>query len=968
METCVDKQKKINWKKIFEFVFSSGVVWALLSFFIPAIIMLFAFKASQIHPYGDKQMLVVDLWHQYYPFFKVVREKLVSGGSFFYTWTTGMGTNFLSLISYYAMSPLNWISALFSDEQSRDVMMYILTAKIGFCGMFFSLFLRYTFKRSDLSLVAFSTMYALCSYMLGYYWNVMWFDTIALFPLVMMGVVAICREGKWKLFTITLALSLISNYYIGYFTCIFTIVAFAAGIICEGKNIKDFFYKLWIIARSSVIGIALGGFILLPAYYGLKLSYSANNLFPEKIEYYEKWTDIFSNTLSFSPPAMKEGLPNFACGMLALVLFGVFIVSFKIKIRERICAILILAFIAISCNMNVLNYIWHGFHFTNMIPYRFAFIFSFVLITAAYRALDVMLTNGIKIYQLIAMPVFPAVVLYLNKLSKADEFKSALDGESNFIRKSAIIALVFIGVFVIGKLIPKKFNYIITYGVSLMLSVAVINECYLNAVLGVKTVGNSGYNNYPDKYETVQDLFAYIDENDDALFYRTEMKGTYTLNDGSAYGYNGISQFSSSANVSVTRFMKRMGLYGSEAGNRYYYRTSTPVTNAFLGLKYIISKNGNITSDPYALEDYHKIGNISASKNKFTLPLGFMVNENIKIANTILESTPFEYQNEIIKLATGMKEDIYTPQPVAMADYGNLEVRKNKYGNYSYKKDKTIASTSPLSFKYDGVENASLYGYITNGSGDNASVSCGGIMIDSNIDVKDYSITFPMGTPEIGVQSEILINPQTDKESGSITVMTYALDHALWEEAYSRLVDESFNITEFSDTLIKGNVNVIDDGVMYFSIPYEKGWSVFVDGKKTKTFKVMDAMLGVNLKSGQHDIELKYIPDGFIVGASASAGGVFLFIVFAITDFYFSKRRRRKNEAEQGAENNSADTSENIMQTVEVAEISDSENKSENNEVIEAVEEIEKKEETEEILNDETSEIQQTKDADNEKS
>ena len=170
METCVDKQKKINWKKIFEFVFSSGVVWALLSFFIPAILMLFAFKASQIHPYGEKQMLVVALWHQYYPFFKVVREKLVSGGSFFYTWTTGMGTNFLSLISYYAMSPLNWISALFSDEQSRDVMMYILTAKIGFCGMFFSLFLRYTFKRSDLSLVAFSTMYALCSYMLGYYW------------------------------------------------------------------------------------------------------------------------------------------------------------------------------------------------------------------------------------------------------------------------------------------------------------------------------------------------------------------------------------------------------------------------------------------------------------------------------------------------------------------------------------------------------------------------------------------------------------------------------------------------------------------------------------------------------------------------------------------------------------------------------------------------------------------------------
>ena len=174
--------------------------------------------------------------------------------------------------------------------------------------------------------------------MLGYYWNVMWFDTIALFPLVMLGIVALAREGKWKTYTFSLALSLIANYYIGFFTCIFTIFMFAAYAIIEWGGFKQFFGRIWLIVRSSVLGIALGGFILLPAYYALQLTYSVNNVFPTEIAYDHPWTEIFANTISYSEPAMKDGLPNFACGMLAIILLGVFLFSAGIKIREKVSA------------------------------------------------------------------------------------------------------------------------------------------------------------------------------------------------------------------------------------------------------------------------------------------------------------------------------------------------------------------------------------------------------------------------------------------------------------------------------------------------------------------------------------------------------------------------------------------------------------------------------------------------------
>ncbi len=875
----MEKQKK-SWQLL---------LFSALSFIISGGIMAFAFAKHDIHPFGDRQILVVDLWHQYYPFFRVVREKLLDGGSFLYSWENGMGTNFLSLISYYAMSPLNWISVFFSEENARDALTLILVLKIGFAGGFFSYFLGYTFNRKDISVVPFGILFALCSYTLGYYWNVMWFDTIALFPLVMTGVTAICREGKWKLFTLSLALSLISNYYVGYFTCLFTVIAFAVMAICNCKGIKDCLYKLWITARSSVIGIALGGFILLPAYYGLKLTYSANNSFPQDHSFYEKWTDIFANMLTYSEPSTKEGLPNFACGMLAVVLFGVFLFAPKIRIREKISAVLVLGFITVSCNLNILNYIWHGFHFTNMIPYRFAFIFPFVLLTASYRAYDIIMKNGIKIYQLIFMPIFPAVIFYLNYRKDHNIIKDMPD---NF-KYSIVIACGFIFVFIISKFLSVEFKNIYKYVMSFLLLAGVCTETYFNANIGVGKVDTTSYS-YPSNYEGVKSLLSTIDEAESDLFWRTECTSTYTLNDSSAYGYKGISQFSSSANVSITKFIKKIGMYGSEAGNRFMYRISAPTTNALLGIKYIISKSGQQYADETFLEYYGVSENSYAYKNKYSLPLGYMMNDDIlNLGNDVFDTNdydiPFEYQNSIFSHATGISEDLYTPQPVAFADHKGVYVTKNSYGNYSYNINPDENDNAEMNFEYTVPENSMLYGYVSNHF-ESISVKNNIKTIDGNVDVSDYPVMFPMGSDEAGQNVKLKLDMNDEKANGVADIMVYALDKNLFEQMYEKLSDEPLIITEFSDTKIKGTVNALEDGILYLSIPYEKGWSVWVDGEKQELVKVMDAMSGVKVSSGAHEIKLRYIPEGFAVGTCCTVVSVLLFVFLVILDF-----RKRKN-------------------------------------------------------------------------
>lgn len=985
------KFRRFRQGKFWDIAYNKGSLYFVLSFVISAVIMAIAMGVEGIRPFGDhNQMLVVDLWHQYYPFFRVEREKLLTGGSFFYSWQNGLGSNFISLISYYAMSPLNWLSIFWNGENVREALTVILVMKIGFAGAFFQRFLRYTYKRNDFSTCVFSVMYSLSSFTLGYYWNVMWFDTIALFPLVMLGIVKICREGKWKTYTFSLALSLIANYYIGYFTCIFSVFMFFAAGAIEFRSVKDWLYKFWLMIRSSILGLALSAFITVPAYLGLQTTYSGDDrsiwaklraILSEDTKYYESWKSLLANTISYSAPTKVEGLPNFACGMLALVLFGVFLFSFRIKLSEKISTLIMLYVIVISCNMRQLNYIWHGFHFTNQIPYRFAFIFSFVLAAAAYRAYDVILTHGIKLSQICAMFLCPAFVFWLNYEIKRREtaydlrkstitlaiveliimavlavitavflilkkksgkpvpkkksrfwaavaltlalavltvspFIILIIKEQRFRKNEAftdslIITGALILIFVAAKVFPFKRREVRNAVMSIALAAAVFSEFYANTCKGVQTVGHSNYNDYPTRYDEVISLINTAEQAEDDLFYRTEMNDTWTLNDSALYGYRGISQFSSAANVEVTRLCKRLGLYGSEAGNRYYYHVNTPVTNAIFSLKYIIRRGGELRTDSYALDFAGKAGGSYMYQNKYYLPIGFMVSPDVLNMENKEAVNPFEYQNEIMRVSSGSTENCFVAQPVKYAEYTNMDVSKSGYGNYSFRvSDTTKVANTVYTFAHKNGQH--LYGYAsTTGSACNyVTVLCGSTSVESGDLISKYPLLFPMGNGADGDDTTIEIKAADGRQSGNFKLMVYALDDKIFNEQYERLADEKLELTSFGDKEIKGTVKALEDGVLYLSIPYEKGWTAYIDGKKADTFRVFGAMTGVKVSAGEHDVRLEYVPEGLVPGVivsccAAAATGALIW-------FEFRRKKKKAGKASEPAEVLAGDDPENV--------------------------------------------------------
>ncbi len=858
-------------------------LYLLLSFCVPSVLVLIGWIFQGVHPFGSGQILVTDFWHQYYPFANILHGKLHDlSSSLFYTWESGMGTNFIAILSYYAASPLNLLTILVPESMLRDAMTFILLLKIGFAGLFTGMFLKYTFRRNDISICFFATMYALCSYILGYYWNTIWIDTVALLPLVMLGAVRLVREKRIALFSGAFAMSLVANYYIGLFICIFTVIAFFCICLFERTGFKRFIFSGLRMLGAAALGLALSAFMLIPAYFALQLTYSAENSFPTEISWYESWIDILANMTAFREPTVKEGLPNLYCGILCVVFIGMYIRSRHVMIREKIASVLILIFLIVSCNMNVLNYIWHGFHFTNMLPYRFSFLFSFVLVVMGYRVFDLILSRKIKLLDVIAMTIIAAGAFAVTLFSNRD------DSQTSAMWMSFGLSMFYIVVMFLWE--RRVLRQTAMCGI---LSIGLFFEMFMQARTGTDAVGTSDYTSYPTRNDEIQQLLDEIDENDDELFYRTEISTWYSLNDPALYSYNGVSQFSSMANKSVTTYLRTLGLPGSEAGNRYYYALSSPVTNMFTGVKYVLSRTGEIMDD-YAMAEIDECGSVIAYENKYSLPVGFMADEDILTYNGEDYSQPFLAQNAIFAKATGIEEPLFTPVEVTHTGHtgmnGENGVFKSQYGHYSFRIDESV-SEHKFKFNFIPDEDSVLYAYFWADGVNTVNI------LENDVNRGSYSVTkhqgfiAPIGTYKAGEKVSVSADV-TDETvtNGSVRIYVYSLNTDVLERGYEKLSSGGIELEEFSDTSLEGTVNAADDGICYFSIPQEKGWTVYVDGEKVTAETIGGAMIGVPVTKGTHKIKLEYVPQGAVVGISISAVGTIIWCLIV-----FAEHRRKKH-------------------------------------------------------------------------
>ena len=856
------KNRRWNYASLaFGFTFLSFVVLMIVKGFVP---------------FGDSSMLYSDAYHQYYPFFLAFRRALRSGDSLLYSWNVGMGMDYLGLIAYYLASPLNLLSVILPESWVLPYFSFLTPIKLSFASLFFALFLQKTFRQNDLGVTLFGCFYGLCAWAMAYLWNIMWLDTFALLPLVILGMISLLKKRKFLLYTISLFLSILTNYYIGFFTCIFVLLAFFCYEICRWKGWKKFFIDLCLMGLFSVLAIAMTAFLELPALAALQTTQSSVNSFPEgfklNIASENTWRGLLNamgkvagNMNGGLEPTFKEGLPNLYCGVFANALAFLFLYSDKIRARDKICALLLLLFFNLSFIIRQLDYIWHGFHFTNMIPYRFSFLHSFVLLYMAYRAY--LLRDTFNLPQ-IGVAAVLAICLVFCSESRSDWMYLVYNGA---------FLLLYIFLLVYPRImrapgIDADERTVLSYITTMqnrydlcdrLLLIVIALEMVLNLVNFGSAFPGTTTAYYPRGKEYSASIIRYMHEREwNELFFRAETTHSQTLNDGALNNYNGISTFTSSANVNVTKFMGKLGYGAKDTYNRYCFEESSPVSNLFLGLKYMIERTGKVEENPY-FDDLHSYGDVHLLKNNTYLPLGFLAENELAELSFAGKEDAFEFQNWLFTAATGIESPVwsYVKGKDLFISGSGAEVYNTSANGYC--KYNTTDEGGHVSYKYTIPKDGFFCVWLDLSNRNDFTLRVN----DTELFTENYSIPQMSAVSQVYTGDVVEVSlPCKANESGTINIHAAVLDEDIFRQGYNLLSQSVLELTSFSSTAVDGTILCNRDGLLYTSIPQNGNWKVYVDGKSVDLSLVGEAMIAVPLTKGYHEVAFRYHSSAFAWG------------------------------------------------------------------------------------------------------
>ena len=110
------------------------------------------------------------------------------------------------------------------------------------------------------------------------------------------------------------------------------------------------------------------------------------------------------------------------------------------------------------------------------------------------------------------------------------------------------------------------------------------------------------------------------------------------------------------------------------------------------------------------------------------------------------------------------------------------------------------------------------------------------------------------------------------------------------DKIYKEGIEEKqcLEVSSFSDNLIEGNVESQKNAVLFFMIPFDDNWRVYVDGEQTMINKVDYGFMGISIEKGKHAIRLEYVSDSNRAGIILSCVGV---LVFGMAIYMERKRR-----------------------------------------------------------------------------
>ena len=905
---------------------------------------------------GGRTVLRMDLYHQYGPLYAEVYDRIMGGNSLVYSWTSGLGASFLGNLFNYCSSPFALFMLICGHKNMPEAIALMIMAKAVLASTAFTYYINKSNNCVKKESVVFGLFYAFSGYFVAFSWNIMWFDAVAVFPLVMLGIERIINKNKPGLYIAMMTYTMISNYYMAYMICILSVMYFLyfffgryelssklfkaketaeepaemeilseipvenaeaaeeavmeteeapeapdAGLvieaICEAAPEEEqsapavkkeksykfrdnrFWVTGWTFAISSFLCFCLAAFALLPVYYCLQTSSATAGTFPEDFKQYFDIFRFIANHLTGIEPTIRSSgdnvIPNVYCGLLTVMLLPFYFLSDKIPGKQKVTSAILLIACLAGFAVNQFNFVWHGFHMPNDLPYRWSFAYSFFILLMAFKAFRHIKDFSNKAY--IGMGF--AVMCFLVLVEKI----GVPNADTLTIILSAVFTILYVVVF--GMMRSRKYR---EKAIVFLLFFTVVLEIVAADV--PKITMAQPKEAYTSDYYTYKELQEEVEAKDDTLFYRTELAKLRARMDPSWYGYNGVSVFSSMAYEHTAKIMEDLGLFGNNI-NSYTYYPQTPVFNSLFSMRYVYDNMNFIHND----DMYTLVGSndkFEAFKYNYYLPLINAVSKNVTEWDHSA-ANPFVVQNELMLSATGV-EDVLIPvnatefvgenmknvDPSAINSATTFTVNKNNNGS----EGKAIVKIKP---EVDG----NYYIYVGSTKLSSLNIEAGELSYYYNsTSIQPFILDCGYLTTEDEI--EVTYTVPASNNSAGLAFCAARLDSEKFLEAYNKIVaNGTFNMTAFDETSLEGTINVTNnDSFLWTSIPYDESWEVILDGKVLSyavydkesgeittdgdVVKVGGGLMGIKAGKGEHTISLKYKAKGLSMGIMLTCVGV----------------------------------------------------------------------------------------------
>lgn len=826
-----------------------------VSFIIPIIIMIGVYLSQGIYWNSDTSPLLGDGFHQYVIFDVALRNILHGNDSLFYTFTSGLGLNFYALSSYYLgsfLSPLVYFSNL---SHMPDAVYLTTLLKFGLIGLstYFSLSKLFQSIPKPLKL-ALSTSYALMSFSVSQLEIKTWLDVFILIPLIITGLHLLITEKKLLLYFTSLSTLFIQNYYFGYMTALFLIFWYLCQISWNFKTRKssvlDFVLTSFLAGMASLI-------LTLPTLFDLQ-THGEKLTEVTKFQTESSWyLDLFAKQFIGSFDTTKYGaIPMIFVGLLPFILTILFFTLKSIKFHVKLIYAIFFAFLIASFYIEVLDLFWQGMHTPNMFLHRYAWIFSTLLIYTAAEVLNRL--KEIKIWNFL-VSLFLIIIGFLATIYLKSHYSFLTD-------LNILLTLEFLVVYSLLLLaVIKKFISVNLFAI--LISLFIMVEMSLNAssqIDGIaKEWGFASRSTYSRDIPSMESFSIYIGNQ----FTRTEKLQTQTGNDSMKFNYNGISQFSSVRNRSASSTLDKLGFKSSGTNLNLRYGNNSILADSLFGIQYNISDS---PSDKYGFQDVYQKDNLTLYENQFSLPIAFAsqsVYNDVKFNEHTLDN-----QASFLNQLANVDFDYFSPVPYDKTENTDDLISVTSSSN----------ENATIQYQIEVPENSQVYLSFTNLHFSNDKQKQVDILVNGEKKTfttdnvfSFFNLGYTKEKKTFNINVSFPGNSQVSFESPTF----YRLDTKTFTEAIQKIKEQPVTVST-SKNKVFATYDVKQDTSIFFTIPYDKGWSAYQDGKKIEIKQAQTGFMKVDVPKGKGTITLSFIPNGFVVGAICSFTSLLLFVIY----------------------------------------------------------------------------------------